>query len=166
MKQVYDFEIFHQMLDGIDLDNHVVASYYLKDRLEGEKFLDHLALVQAMGLEGSTGTWAKVEEDTEELRKAMSSKMVGYHEIPSEDRYTKAAVVQLAFPIRAWGDNVPMMLLAIAGNCFAYSKNIMLRRAPPAFVTYHQTEDGHDPRADRQPGPPDAHRRRGHVQRR
>jgi 2,3-diketo-5-methylthiopentyl-1-phosphate enolase len=126
MKRYYDAEIFHQMLDGIDLDNHVIASYRLKDRLEGEKFLDHLALVQAMGLEGSTGTWEKVEEDTEEVRKAMSSKLVGYHEIPSDDPYTKAAVVQLAFPIRAWGDNVPMMLLAIAGNCFAYSKDIML----------------------------------------
>ena len=126
MQRYYDPEIFLQMLDGIDLDNHVIASYYLRDRLEGEKFLDHLALVQAMGLEGSTGTWEKVEEDTEEVRKAMSSKMVGYHEIPSEDPYTKAAVVQLAFPIRAWGDNMPMMLLAIAGNCFAYSKNIML----------------------------------------
>ena len=126
MKRYYDPEIFLQMLDGIDLDNHVIASYYLRDRLEGEKFLDHLALVQAMGLEGSTGTWEKVEEDTDKVRKAMSSKMVGYHEIPSEDPYTKSAVVQLAFPIRAWGDNVPMMLLAIAGNCFAYSDNIML----------------------------------------
>jgi 2,3-diketo-5-methylthiopentyl-1-phosphate enolase len=126
MKRYYDPEIFHQMLDGIDLDNHVIASYYLRDRLEGEKFLDHFALVQAMALEGSTGTWEKVEEDTAEVRKALSSKMVGYHEIPSEDPHTKSAVVQLAFPIRAWGDNVPMMLLAIAGNCFAYSKNLML----------------------------------------
>jgi len=126
MKRYYDPEIFHQMFDGIDLDNHVIASYYLKDRLEGEKFLDHLSLVQSMGLEGSTGTWEKVDEDTEEVRQALSSKMVGYHEIPCEDRYTKAAVIQLAFPIQAWGDNVPMMLLAIAGNCFAYSKNIML----------------------------------------
>jgi len=126
MKRYYDPEIFLQTLDGIDLDNHVVASYYLRDRLEGQKFLDHFALIQAMGLEGSTGTWEKVEEDTEEVRRAMSSKMVGYHEIPTDDPYTKAAVVQLAFPIRAWGDNVPMMLLAIAGNCFAYSKNIML----------------------------------------
>ncbi len=126
MKQYYDPEIFHKMLDGVDLDNHVIASYYVKDRLEGEKFLDHFALVQAMGLEGSTGTWEKVEEDTEEVRKQLSSKLVGYHEIPSEDPYTKAAVVQLAFPIQAWGDNVPMMLLAIAGNCFAYSKNLML----------------------------------------
>ena len=126
MKRYYDSEIFHQMLDGVDLDNHIIASYYLRDRLEGQKFLDHFALVQAMGLEGSTGTWEKVAEDTEEVRKALSSKMVGYHEIPCEDPYTKSAVVQLAFPIRAWGDNVPMMLLAIAGNCFAYSKNIML----------------------------------------
>ncbi len=122
----YDPEIFIQMLDGIDLDDHVVASYYLKDRIEGQKWLDHFALIQAMGLEGSTGTWEKVEEDTADVRIAMSSKMVGYHEIPAEDPYTKSAVVQLAFPIRAWGDNLPMMLLAIAGNCFAYSKNIML----------------------------------------
>jgi 2,3-diketo-5-methylthiopentyl-1-phosphate enolase len=126
MKRYYDPEIFHQVLDGIDLDKHVIASYYVRDRLEGEKFLDHLALVQAMGLEGSTGTWEKVEEDTEEVRKALSSRMVGYHEIPCEDRYTKAAVIQLAFPIRAWADNIPMILLAISGNCFAYSKNIML----------------------------------------
>jgi 2,3-diketo-5-methylthiopentyl-1-phosphate enolase len=126
MKRYYDPEIFLQMLDGIDLDNHIVASYYLRDRLEGQKFLDHFALVQALGLEGSTGTWEKVEEDTEEVRKAMSSKMVGYHEIPSDDPSVKSAVIQLAFPIRAWGDNIPMMLLAIAGNCFAYSKHIML----------------------------------------
>ena len=126
MQRYYDPEIFHQTLDGIDLDDHIVASYYLRDRLEGEKFLDHFALVQSMGLEGSTGTWEKIEEDTEEVRKALSSKMVGYHQIPTDDPYTKSAVVQLAFPIRAWGDNVPMMLLAIAGNCFAYSKDIML----------------------------------------
>ena len=126
MQRHYDPEIFHQALDGIDLDNHVVASYYLRDRLEGQRFLDHFALVQAMALEGSTGTWAKIEEDTAEVREALGSKMVGYHEIPGDDPYTRSAVVQLAFPIRAWGDNVPMMLLAIAGNCFAYSKNIML----------------------------------------
>ena len=48
--------------------------------------------------------------------------MVGYFEIPTTEPFTKEAVVQLAFPIDAWIDNVPMMLLAIAGNCFAYSK--------------------------------------------
>jgi 2,3-diketo-5-methylthiopentyl-1-phosphate enolase len=114
------------MLDGIDLDTHVVASYFMRDTLEGVDFLDHFKLVQSMGFEGSTGTWAKIEEHTPEVRRALSSKMVGYHEIPTGDPYTKSAVVQLAFPIQAWGDNVPMMLLAIAGNCFAFSDNIML----------------------------------------
>ena len=180
MKRFYDPEIFHQTLDGIDLETHLIASYYLKDRLEGEKFLDHFALIQAMALEGSTGTWEKVEEDTEDVRKALSSKMVGYHEIPGEDRYTKSAVIQLAFPIQAWGDNVPIMLLAVAGNCFAYSKNLMLTdlfipkrllekfQGPrfgvegireltgvqdrPLSLSYHQAQDGHDPRANGRAG--------------
>ena len=50
MKRYYDPEIFHQTLDGIDLDNHIIASYYLSDRLEGEKFLDHLALLAVAGV--------------------------------------------------------------------------------------------------------------------
>ena len=35
-------------------------------------------------------------------------------------------MIQLAFPINAWHDNVPMMLLSIAGNCFAYSQDLRL----------------------------------------
>lgn len=126
MNRIYDPEIFVQTLDGIDLKNHIVATYYMKDSLPGEDFIDHFSLIQAMALEGSTGTWEKVEEDTEEVRKALSSRMVGYYELPSDDPHTKCAVVQLAFPIAAWIDNVPMMLLSIAGNCFAYSDKLRL----------------------------------------
>ena len=114
------------MLDGIDLDNHVVASYYLRDRLEGQKFLDHFVWCRRWGLRARRAHGRRSRRTPRTVRKAMSSKMVGYHEIPSDDPYVKSAVVQLAFPIRAWGDNVPMMLLAVAGNCFAYSKHIML----------------------------------------
>ncbi len=126
MERHYDPEIFLQTLDGIDRKNHIMATYYMKDSLPGEDFIDHFALIQSMALEGSTGTWAQVAEDTPEVRKALSGKMVGYFEIPCQDQYTKSAVVQLAFPISAWGDNVPMMLLSIAGNCFAYSDPLRL----------------------------------------
>ena len=118
----YDSEIFIQTLDGIDKKTHIIATYYMKDSLPGEDFIDHFALIQSMVLEGSTGTWEKIEEDTGDVRKALSGKMVGYYEIPTGDAYTKSAVVQLAFPINAWINNVPMMLLSIAGNCFAYSE--------------------------------------------
>jgi 2,3-diketo-5-methylthiopentyl-1-phosphate enolase len=122
----YDPEIFLQTFDGIDRTNHIVATYYMDDALQGEDFIDHFALIQSMAIEGSTGTWEKVEEDTEEVRIKLSGKMVGYFEIPTENPYCRKAVVQLAFPIDAWIDNLPMMLLSIAGNCFAYSDKLRL----------------------------------------
>lgn len=67
-----------------------------------------------------------MEEDTEDVRVKLSGKMVGYYEIPTAEPSRRAAVVQLAFPIDAWVDNVPMMLLSIAGNCFAYSPKLCL----------------------------------------
>ena len=89
MKTYYLPEIFNHTLDGIDRDNHIVATYYMKDVLEGEDFLDHFALIQALALEGSTGTWETVEEDTEDMRKKLSGKLVGYFEIPATEKYTR-----------------------------------------------------------------------------
>lgn len=122
----YNPEIFAQTMDGIDQANHIVATYFMDDTLPGEDFVDHFALIQALALEGSTGTWEKVEEDTQEIREKLSGKMVGYFEIPTDDPCRRTAVVQLAFPIDAWVDNVPMMLLSISGNCFAYSDSMRL----------------------------------------
>src|SRR5262249_41079348 len=122
----YDPEIFLHALDGIDRANYIVATYFMDDELPGEDFVDHFALIQAMAVEGSTGTWEKVAEDTEEVRQKLSGKMVGYFEIPTHNTSRRTAVVQLAFPIDAWIDNVPMMLLSIAGNCFAYSPKLRL----------------------------------------
>ncbi len=125
MERYYDPLIFNQTLDGINLSRHIVATYYVEDAVPGEEFLDHFALIQSMALEGSTGTWEKVEEDSEEVRERLSGKMVGYYPVPSE-RNVKKAVIQLAFPIDAWQVNIPMILLSISGNCFAYSPRMRL----------------------------------------
>jgi 2,3-diketo-5-methylthiopentyl-1-phosphate enolase len=122
----YDPIIFHNILDGIDRKRCLMATYYVEDRVPGEDFLDHFALIQSLALEGSTGTWEKVEEETPEVRARLSGKLVGYYEIPSPEPDTKRAVIQLAFPMDAWEPNVPMMLLSIAGNCFAYSPRMRL----------------------------------------
>ena len=84
-ERYYDPEIFVQTFDGIDRDKYIVATYYMDDTLQGENFIDHFALIQAMALEGSTGTWEKVAEDTAEMRSIFSSKMVGYFEIPTSE---------------------------------------------------------------------------------
>jgi len=122
----YDPEIFVNCFEGIDRTNHIVATYFMEDELPGEDFIDHFSLIQSMAVEGSTGTWQKVAEETDEVRRMLSGKMVGYFEIPTGKPNTRSAVVQLAFPIDAWIDNVPMMLLSIAGNCFAFSPKLRL----------------------------------------
>ena len=126
MRNYYLPEIFNNVADGIDTKRHIIATYYMKDRKEGVEFLDHFTLLQALALEGSTGTWEKVEEDTEDVRDRLAGKLVSYCRIPNDDKYTVEAVVQFAFSIDAWLDNVPMMLLTIAGNCFAYSDYMRL----------------------------------------
>lgn len=126
MERIHDPVIFQNALDGIDLKNNIIATYFMKDRLEGVDFIDHFKLIESIAIEGSTGSWQRVEEESSEVREMLSGKLVGYYEVPSEDPYTKSAVIQLAFPINAWHDNVPMMLLSIAGNCFAYSQQMRL----------------------------------------
>lgn len=126
MRNYYLPEIFNNTFEGIDRKRFIIATYYMKDRKEGVEFLDHFSLIQSLALEGSTGTWEKVEEDTTEVREKLSGRLVGYYRIPNPDKYVAEAVVQLAFNIDAWLDNVPMMLLSIAGNCFAYSDYMRL----------------------------------------
>jgi len=79
----YDPEIFVNCFEGIDRTNHIVATYFMEDELPGEDFIDHFSLIQSMTVEGSTGTWQKVAEETDEVRRMLSGKMLGYFEIPT-----------------------------------------------------------------------------------
>lgn len=127
MRPYYDPAIFNYTLESLDRDRYVTATYYVEDTLPGVDFLDHFLQVERMAIEGSTGSWMEVREETPEVRERLSGKVLGYYEIPAPDG-TKKAVVQLGFPIAAWeaNVNVPMLLLSIAGNCFAYPAHTRL----------------------------------------
>ena len=79
----YDPEIFVQTLDGIDRSSHIVATYVMDDELPDQDFVDHFALIQAMTLEGSTGTWEKVAEDTER----------SFHEVFFDENVTPSRLI-------------------------------------------------------------------------
>jgi 2,3-diketo-5-methylthiopentyl-1-phosphate enolase len=121
VRRLYDPKIFVQSLDSIDRDKFIIATYYIEDS-PGTDFIDHFAQLQRLVLEGSTGSWARVEEETDEVRDALAGRLVGYYEVPAPPG-TKRAVVQIAYPTAAWNQqpNVPMMLLGPAGNCFIFS---------------------------------------------
>jgi len=125
MKQYYDPLIFNHMLDGIDRKKYLIATYYVEDTVPGVDFLDHFKLLQSIIVEGSTGSWMEVKEELGEVREKFSGKLLGYYEVPSE-KGVKKAVFQVGYSIDAWEKCVPMMLLSVAGNCFAYSSKLRL----------------------------------------
>jgi 2,3-diketo-5-methylthiopentyl-1-phosphate enolase len=126
-KELYDPHMFNYMWESLDQDRFVVGTYYIEDTLENADFIDHLGQVQRLALEGSTASWMEVKEETPEVRERLSSKVLGYYEIPAP-KGTKKAIVQLAFPIAAWEENVnvPMMLLSISGNIFAFCDRVRM----------------------------------------
>ena len=127
VKQLYDPHMFNYMWESLDQDRFVVGTYYVEDTKEDTDFIDHLAQIQRLALEGSTASWVEVKEETPEVRERLSSKILNYLEIPAP-KGTKKAIVQLGFPIAAWEENVnvPMMLLSIMGNISAFPTDLRM----------------------------------------
>ena len=128
VKELYDPHMFNYMWESLDRDKFVVGTYYIEDtKEENIDFIDHLAQVQRLALEGSTASWMEVKEETPEVRERLSSKILNYLEIPSP-KGTKKAIVQMGFPIAAWEENVnvPMMLLSIMGNITAFPTDMRM----------------------------------------
>jgi len=115
------------MWESLDQNRFIVGTYYIEDNKPDWDFIDHLAQVQRLALEGSTASWVEVKEETPELRDHLCSKVLGYYEIPAPQG-TKKAIIQLAFPIAAWeaNVNVPMLLLSISGNIFAFCDRVRM----------------------------------------
>ena len=128
MKRIFDPEMFDFQWESVNHDRYIVGTYYVEDTLEDQDWIEHLGQIQRIALEGSTSSWMRVKEDSNEVREKLTSKVLGYYEVPIGKPHTKAAVVQLGFPIDAWDVNlnVPMMLLTIAGNAFAFSTKVRL----------------------------------------
>ncbi len=127
VKELYDPHMFNYMWESLDQDRFVVGTYYIEDSKPEWEFIDHLGQIERLALEGSTASWMDVKEETPEVRERLSSKVLGYYEIPAP-RGTKKAIVQLAFPIAAWEVNVnmPMLLLSISGNIFAFCDKVRM----------------------------------------
>jgi 2,3-diketo-5-methylthiopentyl-1-phosphate enolase len=128
MNRLFDPDMFDFMLESVDHDRYVIATYYIEDTHLDQDWIEHLQQVQRMALEGSTSSWVRVKEDTGEMREKLTSKILGYYAIPTENAHKKAAIIQLGFPIDAWDTNlsVPMMLLTVSGNAFVFGDHVKL----------------------------------------
>lgn len=135
MKYTYEPVIFENLIESIDLDGHIIATYYFNQA----EVLDHLEIVGFMSLEASTGGWMDFPGETPEVRRNMAAKIVGFYPVPAGVTGSKAAIVQLAFPIKGpagWGESIPMLLTAVAGNILSMPGEVYLQdiRVPRKFA--------------------------------
>ncbi|MFQ5892263.1 MAG: RuBisCO large subunit C-terminal-like domain-containing protein, partial [Candidatus Methanofastidiosia archaeon] len=105
--------------DGIDLEEYVIATYYVG--LPQELSFDILKYAAAIAVEQSTGTWVAVPEETPEVRRKHVAKVVGIYEAPSFEYEAplekhRNYILQIAFPHKNFGPQIPMLLSTVIGN--------------------------------------------------
>ncbi|MDD3249409.1 MAG: RuBisCO large subunit C-terminal-like domain-containing protein [Smithellaceae bacterium] len=104
--------------EGIDMEKHVVATYWIK----ADKGWDMAVMGQVLAIEQTTGTWLPVPGETPEVRAGHVAKVIGVFEVPyyehalPADVTERQYVLQIAFPAANIEDQLPMMLTAVIGN--------------------------------------------------
>ena len=67
-KPLYEPRMFDYMMESVDRDRMLIATYYVEDTRGEDEFIDHLKQIERMALEGSTSSWMDVAEDKAEVR--------------------------------------------------------------------------------------------------
>ncbi len=104
--------------EGIDFENHVIATYYISFPKE----LDVVALAPVLAIEQSTGTWTPTPMETPEIRAQHVAKVIAIYEAPEYEWIVPADVTdrqyiaQVAFPAANIESQIPMLLTACLGN--------------------------------------------------
>jgi 2,3-diketo-5-methylthiopentyl-1-phosphate enolase len=104
--------------EGVDMENHVVATYWVK----ADRNMDMALMGQVLAIEQTTGTWVPVPGETPEVRARHVAKVIGVYEAPfyeygiPDDVKDRQFIIQIAFPSANVEDQLPMLLTACIGN--------------------------------------------------
>ncbi len=131
-------EIIFSSLDGVDLDEFILSTYYL----ETDVASDVLSIAREIAIGQTTGTWLPVPEETDKIRRRHVGRVVGIYESPGLEREIPAGIekrhfiVQIAIPSINFEPQIPMLLSTIAGNDVTITHRVKLLdvRLPGPFV--------------------------------
>ncbi len=116
MKVDYDPIIFVQQ-ESVDMEEFIIGTYYVE-----METADYLKRAGALAVEQTTGTWLPVPEETLEVRKAHVGRLIAVHPIPNYEQAwptetkEKKCIIQLAFPWKNIGQQIPELLSTVIGN--------------------------------------------------
>ncbi len=104
--------------EGIDMETHVIATYYTSWPAAFNVF----KMSPVLAIEQSTGTWTPCPGESPEVRAQHVAKVIGIYEAPDFEYRVEPGVtdrhyiVQIAFPGSNVESQIPMLLTATVGN--------------------------------------------------
>ena len=124
--QIIDRNI-HCLPESIDYNDFIVATYYSRT----PKKIDIFKYVEEIAIEQTTGALIPIPGDTPKIRKKFGGRVVNILEVPPfdmkvpEDQLERTVIIQIAFPLKNIGSQIPMLLTTIIGTV-ANLENIKL----------------------------------------
>lgn len=116
--------LMNPMYESENMDDYVLATYLVGAKPNE----DPIVKAASIAIEQTTGSWADVATETDELRKIYAGKTFGVYEVPD---YTNELVLELnknelryyimriGYPVINFKNNLPLMLSAVTGNITA-----------------------------------------------
>lgn len=129
----YDPIIFCQN-ESLNLEDFVVATYLMT-----AETTDVLMRAGAVAVEQTTGTWMRVPDETDEVRRNHVGRVISVLNIPGYEGSTpsnvRTCIINIAFPWKNFGQQMPQMLSSIFGN-ISMVENLKLLdiQFPKSFV--------------------------------
>ena len=119
----YDPIIYCQR-ESLNMDDFIVATY-----LTTTNTTDPLLRAGAMAIEQTTGTWARVPDETDEVRRNHVGRVISCYNVPSYElgcpSTERTFIVQIAYPWKNFNCCLPEMLATVYGN-IAEAENLKL----------------------------------------
>lgn len=114
------------LVEGVNLNDYCVATYLVG----AEKYEDPIVKAASIAIEQTTGSWADVAAETDEVRTRYAGKVLGIYEVPdyvnATDIRMKVAenslryyIMRIGYPVVNIDDNIPLLLATITGNISA-----------------------------------------------
>jgi 2,3-diketo-5-methylthiopentyl-1-phosphate enolase len=118
--------MLNPLYEGVDLDDLCVGTYLVG----AEKDENPIIKAASIGVEQTTGSWADVPGETDEVRAKYAAKILGVYEVPDYELQTpmnhdvkdgalRYYIMRIAFPVANIEDNIPLLLATITGNITA-----------------------------------------------
>lgn len=105
-------DAYFPMLETIPSEDYIIATYLaeIPNGLTGLEYAIELAIDQ------TTGTWTKVKEETEEVKRNHRARVIGVYEIPKDADVVHKCIIQLAFPYANFAFSLSQMFVTMLGN--------------------------------------------------